>query len=130
MATIVTPELRAKLVATAKARENKEDIVSLVGNLPSMRLILIWPTVNIQVPEGEARNMSNLMRDCRKIWLGVELDYEDISNTARIPYSVVKEHVFEAQMNLWIYPDNTVHQYAKELAKATIVKVAKGKESE
>lgn len=124
MPTIITPPLRARLIAAAKARASKEDIVALVGNLPTMRLVLAWPTVTIHVPEGEVRNANNVMRDCRKIWLGVEVDYDELAAVTRVPHACLRNHVFEAQMHLWIYPDHSVHPFARDLAKATIVKVA------
>lgn len=119
-----THEWRVELIAKLKLTESKNDIISLVGNLPTMKLILAWPNVAITFSDEQQRGDKN-PSDRRKIWHGVELDYDEIAEISRLPHSVVREHVREAQAHLWIYPDNTVHRFAKELAQATIVKIAK-----
>jgi len=135
--SILTPEERTALVKDAKSRECKEDIITLLGNLPTMRLILAWPTVSIAIdpdfdPRAQHSGGPNIcqMNDTKKMWVGVELDFDEIAAATRIPRAVVQEHVFEAQMNRWVYPDGTVHAYARELAKATIVKIAQTKRRE
>lgn len=121
----ITAELRTRLIAEAKEREKKEDVVSLINNLPSHRLIMNWPNISLDVPDTHIfpTNHNGIPR---QIWAGVECDLDEVSILARIPKAFVLQHLREAQMALWIYPDGTVHKHALELAKATIVRIAKG----
>ena len=41
-----------------------------------------------------------------------------------------KIKALEAQMNLWIYPDGTVHEHARRLSIATMARLAKSKKEE
>ena len=125
MSSSLTDKEREKLISDARFRESKEGIVALVGNLPTMRLILAWHTVTINFVKPESMHGIALMSDAKRLWLGAELDYDEIAAVARIPRTLVEDHVFEAQMHSWIYPDGTVNKYAKKLANVTVVELAK-----
>lgn len=124
----ITAELRSLLIADAKAHEQKEDVVGLIGNLPSMRLVLNWPHIPLAVPD-EFELPTNHNSTARKIWAGVEIELEEVALLARIPGPKVLEHLREAQTQLWIYPDGTTHKHALDLAKATIIHYARRKGS-
>lgn len=108
---------RAEQIAKLKQRESKNDVVPLIGNLPTMRLILTWSKVEMHVSEEAEKE---------ELWAGIDLDFQAIAEVARLPFSHVEQHVREAQAHHWIYPDGTVHANALELARSTIVKVARG----
>lgn len=123
----ITRAWRNEQVAKLRQTESKNDVVPLIGNMPSMRLVLAWPKVHLYVPdEIEVADLPT--NTTAALWHGIELDFVSLAEMTRMPVSVVKQHVREAQLHRWIYPDASVHVHALELARATIVKVARGKE--
>lgn len=112
--------LQTEQISKLKQRESKNDVVPLIGNLPTMRLILAWPKVEVFIHE-------EVETEREELWAGIDLDFQAIAEMARIPFSHIEQHVREAQAHHWIYPDGTVHAHALELARSTIVKVARGK---
>ncbi len=129
----VTPEQRTRLIAELKTKEQNSDCAALIGNLPTMRLILIWPKIELRLPDGPADYPTEVRMTVRRIWIGVEIDYEamdEISKAARIPFTKVREHLIEAQRSCWIYPDGTVHEFAHRLSIATMARLAKERKSQ
>ena len=130
-----TAQARTELLAMLKAQEPPvtnngndmpNDMLPFLGNLCCMRLVLAWPSITIENTDGDVEYRGGNYRDCRKIWLGVELDYNEIAETARIPLALVRQYVAEAQIHLWVYPDGTVNAWAERLARMTMAKLAGG----
>lgn len=123
----ITREWRNEQIAKLKRTESKNDVVPLVGNLPSMRLVLAWQKVALRIPD-EIEIADEHTNTTELLWAAIELDLVALAEVARMPVSVIKQHLREAQLHRWIYPDGSVHAHALELARGTIVKVARGKE--
>lgn len=121
----VTREQRERYIKEARAAEQNADCASLINNLPTMRLILIWPRVLVFVPEEPVEYPAEIQRMARRIWLGIEVDMDEVSTFARIPFAKAREHLKEAQMNLWIYPDGQVHEFARKLSISTMARLAR-----
>ncbi|MBU0691540.1 hypothetical protein KKH18_06970 [bacterium] len=128
MSVIITRAARLARLAQLRQTEAKSDVYPLIGNLPTMRLILVWPKLALDLPEAYESNEPNAARALDDLWAGIILDYPALADSARIPLSVIKQHVREAQVHRWIYPDGSIHAHALELARATILKIARGKE--
>lgn len=127
MSAKITRVWRSEQVAKLRQTESKNDVVPLIGNMPSMRLVLAWPKVPLLIPsEFEVSEIPT--NPAVAIWVGIELDFVLLAEITRMPVSVVKQHLREAQLHRWIYPDGSVHAHALDLARATIVKVARGRE--
>lgn len=118
---------RNEQVAKLRRTESKNDVVPLIGNLPSMRLVLAWPKVALRISD-EIEIVDEHANTTELIWAGIEMDFVSLAEITRMPVSVIKQHIREAQLHRWIYPDGSVHVHALELARGTIVKVARGKE--
>ena len=123
----ITRAWRNEQIAKLKRTESKNDVVPLIGNLPSMRLILVWPKVELCTPD-EIEVADPPGNTIKLLWFGIELDFVSLAEMTRTPISVIKQHVREAQLHRWIYPDGSVHAHALELARGTIVKLARGRE--
>ena len=123
----ITKAWRTEQIAQLKRAEIKSDVVPLIGNLPSMRLVLAWPKVELHTPDeieiADANSCQTML-----LWAGIELDFVLLAEMTRLPFSAIKQHIREAQLHHWIYPDGSVHVHALDLARATFVKIAKGKE--
>lgn len=127
MSLKITREWRAFQIAKLRQTESKNDVVPLIGNMPTMRLILAWPKVELCIPD-EIEVADPPGSTIKLLWFGIELDFVSLAEITRVPVSVIKQHIREAQLHRWIYPDGSVHAHALELARGTIVKVARGKE--
>lgn len=123
----ITRVWRIEQIAKLKRTESKNDVVPLIGNLPSMRLVLAWPKVVLRIPD-EVEIADEHSNTTELLWAGIKLDLVALAEVARMPVSVIKQHLREAQLHRWIYPDGSVHAHALELARGTIVKVARGRE--
>lgn len=127
------PEDRAKLLSRMKKEQGmlkctpreSDHVATLVGALPLMRLVISWPLIKLNVPSDELEAPDDLT-EMEQIWYGVEVDYEAVSAAARIPMTYVEQHVREAQLFGWVWPDGTVSDTALKLAKTTIARLAKG----
>lgn len=127
MSVKITRQWRNEQIARLRQSESKSDVVPLIGNMPSMRLVLAWPKVHLLIPDEF--EVADLPRNTTAaLWLGIELDFVALAEMTRMPVSVIKQHIREAQLHRWIYADGSVHAHALELARATFVKVARGKE--
>lgn len=130
---IITHEIRAKLIADLKKKQaalagtsnENDNIATLVGALPLMRLIIAWPLIKLNVP-NEPIEVPDELPESQKIWAGVTLDFEEAAIAARIPMTYIELHVREAQLHCWVLPDGTVAENALKLAKTTIARLAKG----
>lgn len=116
------PDYLDTLLADAKGQEQKQDIAPLIGNYPSMRLLLVWQSASIE--RADVPDLRPNAPRWQKLWNGVKLDYEEIAMLADIPRSVVHQHIHQARVLGWIYPDGSTHKYARELALASLVKRA------
>lgn len=123
----VTRAWRAEQIGKLRQTESKNDVVPLIGNMPSMRLVLAWPKVPLLIPD-ECEVTETPLNPAAAIWVGIELNFVLLAEITRMPVSVITQHVREAQLHRWIYPDGSVHAHALDLARATIVKVARGRE--
>ncbi len=127
------PEVRTELLSSLKKKQamlkgtphENDNIATLVGALPLMRLVISWPLIKLNVPSDELEAPDDLT-EMEQLWYGVEVDYEAISAAARIPMTYVEQHVREAQTFGWVWPDGTVSDTALKLAKTTIARLAKG----
>lgn len=132
---ILTPEERTALIAELKAQQDKlrdtprenDNLATLIGALPSMRLVLAWPKLKIGVPVEPIEIADNLTA-IQKLWSGVTVDLEEAAVIARIPITLIEQHVREAQAFCWVWPDGTNSENAVKLAKTTITRLAKGNE--
>lgn len=132
---ILTPEDRTAMIVELKAQQDKlrdtprenDNLATLIGALPSMRLVLAWPKLKISVPVEPIEVPDNLTA-IQKLWIGVTVDLEEAAVISRIPLTLIEQHVREAQTFCWVWPDGTNSENAVKLAKTTIARLAKGNE--
>lgn len=111
------------LLDEIKSEASKSDIVRLVGDLASMRLILVWPRVSIihRSDSEIEKNHDRALPRWRRLWLGYDVDFWEIEALADIPTERdAKRILMTAQALFWVYPDNTVNIFAHQLAQATM----------
>lgn len=129
MTLIRSLRLEQDIINERKSKEQSKDVLALGGNRPSMRLILAWDKVTIRNIncERDEKTLMNLT-EWRQVWEYKDIDMEEISEIALISISKVQAHVLQAQANFWVYPDNTVHKYAFDLAQAMAMRILKNME--
>ncbi len=113
---------RNSVIQEFVAREQEDDAALLIGDLTTQKLIIAWPKVNIEWDYEERKPQRGRPSNYNKLWQGVILDFDEISQLTGIPRPFVEDTVKKAQRNFWVYPDGTVHQYALQLSRATMAK--------
>lgn len=118
------------IIAEWKSKENVQEVAILAGNRPSMRLILAWDKVTItDIYDDVDTELIKSFPEWKQVWYYKQVDYEEISDMCYIPMCKVQSHVLQAQGNHWVYPDNTVHQYALQLANGMAMRIMKNIEA-
>ena len=120
-------ELKAQQDKLKETPRENDNLASLIGALPSMRLVLAWPKLRIGVPIKPIE-LPDTLTILQRLWSGVTVDLEDAAVIARIPFTLVEQHIREAQAFCWVWPDGTNSENAVKLAKTTISRLAKGNE--
>lgn len=117
-----TSGLDRALLDRLKRLEREEDALPLVGDLPAMRLVIVWDRVTIykRSPEETADLRGRVLTPWRRLWLPFELDYNELAIAADIPTErFARQEAERAVALLWVYPDNTVNAHALRLAVDT-----------
>lgn len=118
----MTPGLDRTLLAQLKRLETEEDALPLAGDLPAMRLVLVWRRVTIynRDPADYRGQLDRSLAPWRRLWLPFELDFAELAAAADIPSERLAEQEAERAMSLlWVYPDNSTHAHAHALAVST-----------
>ncbi|MBK8233024.1 MAG: hypothetical protein IPK72_21175 [Candidatus Eisenbacteria bacterium] len=118
----MTPGLDRTLLQQLKRLEAEEDALPLAGDLPAMRLVLVWRRITIynRAPDDYRDLLNRSLAPWRRLWLPFELDYAELAAAADIPTErLAREEAERAMSLLWVYPDNTTHAHAHNLAAET-----------
>lgn len=106
-----------EIISDWKSKESLQEVAILAGSRPSMRLVLAWDKVTItDVFDDTDTELIKNLPEWKQVWYYKEVDYEEISDISQIAMCKVQSHVLQAQANHWVYPDNSVHRYALDLA--------------
>ena len=118
----MTTGLDRALLDRLKKLESEEDSFSLVGDLPAMRLLIVWRRVTVyrRDPADYEGLLGRALPPWRRLWLPFELDFDELAAAADIPTRRHAQTEAERAMSLlWVYPDNSANAFALELAIRT-----------
>lgn len=104
-----------------KASETPDSVVALTDSRPAQRLVAVWinvPILKVE-PEPEGRSWPTW----RQLWNGHEVDLDTAAALATIPRPLIGQHVKQAQICGWVYPDGTINQYAQQIVRSVSTKI-------
>lgn len=114
------------LLANLKKVEREEDALPITGDLPALRLVIVWHRVSIysrhplEYEEESRKYDTKSLATWRRLWLPFEVDYEEAAVAADIPTAeLAKQETARLQSLLLVYPDHSTHTHAMSLAVNT-----------
>lgn len=118
--------LDTRLLETLRKCEREEDALPVSGDLPALRLLIVWHRVTIytrrpfEYEDELGGYCSRSLSPARRLWLPFEVDSREVAVASDIPTeALARQEVERLQNLLLVYPDNTTHAAALKLAVET-----------